>query len=146
MPLFGLTRARPRVSAADATHLRAESPGAAPITLAVDRLAWVMFLHVGDAFFATEAGWWIFARPDRTALALSSDCPALEMTVRGPLRPALDGAGAKLLLELAQPPATLRGRPARIGWADLPAAAATALASDPTASRLLSVDRAPILP
>lgn len=105
-----------------------------------------MFLRAGDAFFADEAGWWLFPQPDGRVLALSTECPGLEGAVRGTHRPALDRAGAQLWLDLADPPPALRGRAARAGWAELGAAQADVLRNDPAATMLRSVTDAPTLP
>lgn len=120
--------------------------GDAPFDVSVSTLPWVMFLQSGDALYGDDAGWWLFARAGGGACALHSACPGLEAAVHGPLRAALDGARARLLLQVADPPRALRGRAARAGWAELDRATADVLARDPTAIPLNSVNDAPNLP
>lgn len=105
--------------------------------LRVDSLAWVMFIRIGDGFTGGEAAWWLLpAAPG--AIAISTQCPGAEPSLRGPLGPALRGAGGFLLAELAAPPAALRHAPD--GVAILDAAESRALqAGDPKAGLLRHV-------
>ena len=144
--MFGLTGRPAFVAVAGADQMQVSPAGHAPFVVSVAHLPWVLFLRAGDAWSADEVGWWLFGRIDGGALALSANCPGLEGIVRGPLRAALDGARAKLWLDVAAPPRELRGRAARAGWAELDRAAASVLLSDPSAVVLTSVEQAPNLP
>ncbi len=143
--MFGLGRHLATVRPGPAA-LEVEPATGPAFAVPVSALPWIMVLRAGDAFFADEAGWWLFAQPDGPVLALSTNCPGLEAALQGSLRPTLDGAGTLLWLDLAEPPPSLRGRAARLGWARLDATAAALLRNDPSARILRCIADAPALP
>lgn len=145
--MFGLTRRRAVVTPLPPDAMAVAPADGAPFTVPVAGLPWVLFAVSGDALGSGQDGWWLFARPGAGgAWALNTLCHGLEGAVRGPLRAALDGAGSRRLLLLAETPPCLRGAPARAGWAALDDTATLALAGDPSCTPLDSVSHAPTLP
>ncbi len=137
---------RPRLATAAAEDgvLVVQMPDGPPLRFGAGSLPWVMFLRIGEAFLANEAGWWLLPPPGGTgAVALDTGCPGLDAALRGPLRPLVEGGGDLILAELADPPAPLRSRAARGGVALLDGPAAALIRAAPHQRRVRSVNDLP---
>lgn len=117
------------------------------LRLDLANLGWAMFLHIGEAYFASESGWWVLPRGagfPGVAVALSVQCPMLDVALRGPLRGLIETA-TLMQVDLAEPPKPLRGHAARSGVALLSGPFVARLRAEEFQRRIASVDDLPQL-